>query len=124
MNSLILACQIVISIFFFDSSYFPKDIDSPPEIVGGIAELVKHIKYPEEARSNGIQGKVLVNVTIEKDGSILECKILEGIGSGCNEAAIYAIKQCKFIPGKHNGENVKAKIVIPIMFKLDSCNKK
>ncbi len=65
-----------------------------------IAFLVQNIKYPEQAKKNGIQGKVFVTFVIETDGSITNVKVLRGIGGGCDEEAARVIKLMpKWNPG-------------------------
>ena len=84
-------------------------------------EIIKSLKYPEEAKNNNITGKVLVEFIIRKDGSLSDFKVLKGIGYGCDEAAINALKNSdlKWNPGTMHGEPVNVKMVLPIDFKLD-----
>ncbi|MFH0733197.1 MAG: energy transducer TonB [bacterium] len=89
-----------------------------PELIGGMNELVKYIHYPELAKKAGIQGRVLVKVYIDETGNIIDTEILQSVGSGCDEAAMNAIKQVKFKPAMLKGKPVKCTVVIPIMFKL------
>ncbi len=53
-----------------------------------------------------------------KPEMLLTAKIIKGIGAGCDEAAIDAVKQTKFTPGKQKGKPVKVQVSIPIVFKL------
>jgi TonB family C-terminal domain len=89
-----------------------------PEPVGGMAAVVKKISYPEMARKNGIEGKVYVLVMVNEKGGVDDVKVIRGIGAGCDEAAIRAVKESKFNPGKSKGAPVKVKLSLPISFKL------
>jgi periplasmic protein TonB len=89
-----------------------------PEPVGGMSSIVKKITYPEMARKNGIEGKVYVLVMVNEHGGVDEVKVIRGIGAGCDEAAIKAVKSCKFTPGKSKGSPIKVKLSLPIVFKM------
>lgn len=89
-----------------------------PEPVGGMSSIVKKITYPEMARKNGVEGKVYVLVMINEKGGVDEVKVIRGIGAGCDEAAVKAVKDCKFTPGKNKGTNIKVKLSLPISFKM------
>jgi len=89
-----------------------------PEVKGGMDEITKKIVYPEEAVSKGIQGKVFLIAFVDEDGTVSDVRILRGLGSGCDEAAIQAVKSCSFTPGEHDGKKVKVKMSLAIPFKL------
>lgn len=99
-----------------DSVYFVAD--QMPEPIGGIKEIQERIKYPTEAKIKGIEGKVYILVVVDDWGDVEEAQVLEGIGGGCDEAALKAVKETKFIPGKDKGKYVKVQVAIPIVFKL------
>lgn len=92
--------------------------DEMPEIIGGMYSIQKNIRYPELAKRAGIQGKVYVLALIDENGKVTDTKIIKGIGAGCNEAALEAVKAVSFTPGRQNGKPVKVQVTIPIMFKL------
>jgi TonB family protein len=105
-------------------------VETMPSFPGGFEALINYmvtnVKYPEEAKKNGIQGKVFVSFIVEKDGSISHVKIVQGIGSGCDEEAARVIKAMPdWIPGK-NQENktVRVQFNLPIVFSLDNKNVK
>ena len=79
----------------------------------------KHLEYPEEAKLNNIQGRVIVQCLITTDGSITKVKVLRGIGSGCDEAAVDLVENMpKWRPAYHRGEPVKVLITRVIPFEL------
>lgn len=84
--------------------------------------LMENIRYPELARRVGVEGKVIVNFTVEKSGNLGNLKVIKSIGGGCDEEAlrVVALTAGKWIAGKQNGKAVKVNISIPIVFKLRS----
>jgi protein TonB len=95
-----------------------------PEPIGGISAIQKRVIYPEIARKAGIQGKVFVQAFIDEKGDVIKTKILKGIGSGCDEAALNAVKETKFTPAKQKGKLVKVQVVVPVLFKLNNSKTK
>ena len=90
-----------------------------PEPVGGLSAIYQNITYPEIAKRAGVEGKVYVLAFVNENGSIDDVNIVKGIGAGCDEAAIAAVKNCKFIPGESEGKSVKVKLSLQIQFKLN-----
>ena len=98
-------------------------VEEQPAYPGGeearIAYLQQNIKYPEEAKELGIQGKVFVTFVVEVDGTITDVRVLRGIGGGCDEEAIRVVKSMpKWVPGKQRGVPVRVQFNLPIKFTL------
>ncbi|NLT50874.1 MAG: energy transducer TonB [Ignavibacteria bacterium] len=89
-----------------------------PAPVGGYPELYKKIKYPEVAQKAGIKGKVYMIAFIDETGKVVECTLLRGIGGGCDEVAMEAVKGTKFTPGMNNNKPVKVKASITVPFEI------
>jgi protein TonB len=89
-----------------------------PMPVGGMTEISKKIIYPQIAKRAGIEGKVYVLAFIDENGNVANARVIKGIDGGCDEAALDAVKQTKFNPGKQDGKPVKVQVTIPIVFKL------
>ena len=99
-------------------------VEQMPEFPGGEAELYhyisKNIRYPQEAKEKGIQGRVFIGFIVEKDGSISNVRNLRGVDSELDAEAIRVIQSLpKWKPGKHKGEFVRVSYQIPIVFKLE-----
>ena len=75
--------------------------------------------YPEEARKEKIEGKVILKVVVNVDGSVSDVSVLEG-PEVFRQVAIDAALQFQFKPAEHNGKVVPVKIVMPIEFSLGS----
>ena len=89
-----------------------------PQPIGGLYSIQEKIVYPDSAKQKGVEGKVFLTAFINEAGNVVSVKVNRGIGSGCDEAAMQAVLQTKFTPGKVNGKPVKVQIAIPIVFKL------
>lgn len=89
-----------------------------PEPIGGINAIQKNTVYPNTAIQSGVQGKVYVIAYINEKGGVDDVKLVKGIGAGCDESAITAVKKTKFTPGKQKGVPVKVKLTIPLTFKI------
>lgn len=98
-------------------------VDQMPEFNGGKNEFFSYIqnnlKYPDQAKKAGVEGKVFVEFIISKTGTIESAKILRGIGAGCDEAALQVIQNSPdWNPGIKDGKIVNVKLVLPITFSL------
>jgi len=95
------------------------EVDSLPSPIGGMVAIQKNIRYPEIARRAGIEGTVLILAEIDELGNVVNTNVREGIGGGCDEAAIDAINKVKFNPAIRDSVPIKYKITIPVKFKLE-----
>ncbi len=93
--------------------------DAPPLPIGGFEAIQKNLVYPELAQKAGIEGTVHLLVKIDENGNVVDTKILKPLGeSGCNEAAVAAIKSTKWKPAEANGKPVAVWDAVPVRFKL------
>src|SRR5690606_25264163 len=88
---------------------------------GGIEEFYNCIsgtmKFPEEARIEGVSGRVFVEFVVETDGRLTDLKILKGLGHGCDEEALRVLAMSPpWKPATQRGKAVKQKLVLPILF--------
>ena len=98
-------------------------VEEMPRFVGGEEALMMYIshniRYPAEARNNGVTGKVYLSFIVNDSGKVRDVKVLKGIGSGCDEEAMRVIKQMPdWEPGRQNGEPVSVYYNVPISFNL------
>ena len=100
-------------------------VEDKPTFQGGDANtftkwVYSNIVYPELAIENGIQGRVTVQFTIDKDGSVKEVRVLRGADSSLDKEAVRVISQSpKWSPGRQRNKAVKVKYTFPIIFKLN-----
>jgi protein TonB len=82
------------------------------------------IPYPPEAKKNGVSGAVITELLIDKTGKVRQIQLIQGLGFGCDEAAIEALKRFRFRPAEvlgadGNPEKVAVKIRYAYRFVLD-----
>ena len=90
---------------------------------GGMPAFYKYVgsklKYPAQATRMGVEGKVYVEFVINRDGSIVDVRVVRGIGAGCDEEAVRVVQSSPaWNPGKQRGKVVRQKYTLPIQFKL------
>ena len=100
-------------------------VEEMPEFPGGMAEamkfLAKNIKYPVAAQQAKIEGRVIVQFVIERDGSVSDVKVMRGVNPELDAEAIRVVSMMpKWIPGKQRGKAVAVKYTMPIMFRLQT----
>ena len=106
-----------------DIEYFYQEI--MPEFPGGMTELMKFIqenmRYPKIAIKKGIEGRVICQFTVTKDGSIENVFVVRGLHKSLDKEAVRIIKKMpKWIPGEDfNGQVIDCKYTIPVTFKLN-----
>ena len=92
--------------------------DRPPEFITSDRERVP--PYPEEARKNDIEGRVMLRVYVGASGRVEKVRVLKGIGFGCDESAVrHAKKNWRFRPAIQSGSVVGMWIPVPVTFVLD-----
>jgi TonB family protein len=102
--------------------HFTKD-EIQPEYPGGLNAFYKllgsTVHYPKQAKREGIQGKVFLSFVVEKNGSLSDMHVVRGIGYGCDEEAMRALKTSPpWSPGYQYGIPVRVQYNIPISFTL------
>lgn len=100
-------------------------VEQMPKFPGGDAELYKFISnnlnYPAMAIENNVQGRVVVQFVVTKDGSIGNVKVVRSVDRDLDNEAIRVCKKLpKFIPGKQNGQPVNVWYTLPVTFKLQT----
>ncbi|MEX0748017.1 MAG: M56 family metallopeptidase [Rhodothermales bacterium] len=93
-------------------------VDQMPELIGGLQGLMTGLKYPEIASKAGIEGRVVVQFTVDKQGAVKDAHVVTGMGAGLDEEALRVIRQARFEPGVHKGEPVEVRMALPFTFKL------
>lgn len=101
-----------------------KVVEQNPEFPGGVQALMKYlgenVKYPVIAQENGIQGKVVCQFTVNKDGSVVDVEVVRSAGdASLDKEAVRVIKSMpKWHPGKQRGKAVRVRYTLPVNFRL------
>ncbi|MCQ2348584.1 MAG: energy transducer TonB [Paludibacteraceae bacterium] len=98
-------------------------VENNPEFPGGTQAMMKYlsenIKYPVIAQENGIQGRVICQFVVNKDGSIVDINVVRSVDPSLDKEAIRVIKSMpKWKPGKQRGKPVRVKFTLPVVFRL------
>ncbi len=101
---------------------YTTPVEVMPEYKGGMDKLyerLKRIRYLHFVRTQNIEGKVIVAMVIEKDGSVSNAKILNGLIPAQDKEVLRIVNNLpKWKPGMHNGKPVRVAYSIPLNFKL------
>lgn len=107
-----------------DTIYDNLSADEQPQYSGGnmaiLQFITQNLKYPVTAMEQGVQGRVVVEFVVEKDGSMSNVKVVRSVDSDLDKEAVRVIKGLsKFTPGTKNGQPVRARYMLPITFRMD-----
>ncbi len=100
-----------------------ESVEQMPEFPGGMEEMMKflqqNIQYPASAAKNKVEGRVVLQFVVEKDGQIGEVKVARSVDPELDAEALRVVKSMpNFIPGRQDGKPVAVWYTIPISFKL------
>ena len=98
-------------------------VEEMPEFPGGMGEclsfLNKNLKYPTICQENGVQGRVIVQFVITKEGDVVNPRVVRGVDPHLDAEALRVIKMMpKWKPGKQRGKDVNVHFTLPITFSL------
>lgn len=100
-------------------------VEDQPEYPGGNAAMMKflsdNIRYPVIAQENGIQGRVICNFVVERDGSITDVNVVRGVDPSLDKEAVRVIEQMpNWKPGRQRGQAVRVRFTLPVVFRLQN----
>lgn len=94
-------------------------VEKMPEIIGGLGELYKYVKYPEVARKAGIEGTVVVQIVVTPDGKPSQPTVLRGVHELLDKEAVQGVMQLSFKPAMQRARAVPVYMTIPVRFDLN-----
>lgn len=82
--------------------------------------LLREVKadYTEEARQRGVNGEVVLEIVVRRDGSVGDARVMQGLSGGLNERAIQAVRQWRFAPAQRQGAPVDVIVEVSVEFRL------
>ncbi|MEX1241209.1 MAG: energy transducer TonB [Cyclobacteriaceae bacterium] len=105
--------------------YTVSEVSVKPEPVMGLKAFrekwSKMVKYPEDAIKKQVQGIVFIEFVVRSDSSVVDAAVKQGIGFGCDEAALKGFEELSkegWKPGVKLGQPVKVKMVLPFYFRI------
>lgn len=98
-------------------------VEQPAEFPGGQAAMMRwigeNLRYPETAKENGISGRVIVKLVIEKDGTVSNPTIVKGVDPDLDREALRLVRSMPaWTPGRMNGRLVRSYFMLPVRFSL------
>jgi len=101
------------------------EVDEMSQFPGGMAGLMQYlstnVRYPEDAKEAGAQGRVVVSFIVEKDGSISNARVTKPTYSSLDDEALRVVSNMpKWTSGKLNGEAVRVRYSIPVSFRMNN----
>lgn len=111
-----------------DNSKVYDVVEEMPQFPGGPSALFEYlaqnINYPVVAEENGVQGRVLVTMVIERNGSVSDVKVVKSVDPSLDAEAQRVVRSMPhWIPGRQNGSPVRVKYTVPVTFKLQDTSK-
>ena len=103
--------------------YSQEEVNVPPSFPGGEVALMEfisyNVRYPEDAQTDGVQGRVWVQFMVEKDGSLTNVEVIRGVYRSLDAEAIRVVRAMpKWIPGQQRSEAVRVIYTLQIQFNL------
>ena len=99
-------------------------VEKKPSFMGGDANTFsawvnQHLEYPEVARENGVSGRVMLQLTVNPNGSVTDVKVLRGVDPALDKEAVRVISSSpKWEPGRQRDRAVKVTYTFPVVFQL------
>ena len=135
-NTLLLSTEdeglaITVKDYVAESTYVEEEIEEEvpfaivehkPKFQGGDQNdftkwVFNNIVYPEIAKENGVQGRVILQFTVDKDGSVKNVKVLRGVDSSLDKEAVRVVSSSpKWEPGRQRDKPAKVTFVFPVIF--------
>lgn len=93
-------------------------VEEMPKLVGGLAAVTKVLEYPVSARDAGVEGRVIVSLTVNVEGKPEDLRVDASVNEALDQAAIDAVEQQQFTLGRQGGKPVPVRMSLPVTFKL------
>ncbi len=94
-------------------------VEEMPTLVGGLAAVSEVVQYPASARDAGIEGRVYVSFTVDVEGKPTDIQVGRSPDEALGQAAVDAVEQQRFTPGRQDGVPVPVRMSLPVSFWLD-----
>lgn len=95
-------------------------VEEQPRIAGGIARLQSRLRYPADAYSAGVEGRVFVQFLVTRQGRVVNPRVTRGVHPSLDAEALRVVQTAQFEPGRQNRQTVCVQMSLPITFRLDA----
>ena len=99
-------------------------VEDPPVLIGGLEGLMTRVVYPEATRREGVEGRVFVQFVVDERGDTVDVECTRSPDPRLCDAAVAAVTSSMFTPGRHDGELVKVRYMLPVNFILSDASPK
>lgn len=89
-----------------------------PKIKGGLGNLYLKIDYPVAARTKGVEGRLVLQFVVERDGRTSHIRVTQPLHPLLDSSAVAALEQTRFVPGHWRGRPVRVRMKLPVRFRL------
>lgn len=93
-------------------------VEEPPVLIGGTVAFWESVKYPDEAKGSGVEGRVTVQFLITETGEVTRATVIRGLGRIFDQTAVNAVNKVRFEPGRQNNVPVVVQYSLPVGFRL------
>ncbi len=113
--------EMTMPVFFRGNDNLPDlsdFLDQIPILLGSMESLVNEIQYPKRARRANLEGRVTVTFIIDENGYVRFPTVTQGLGAGCDDEALRAVRLARFLPGQLDGTPVNVITSLTFVFLL------
>ncbi|MEX0929453.1 MAG: M56 family metallopeptidase [Balneolales bacterium] len=100
-----------------------QDIEGKPEPVDGLKAIYENLIYPDGARRSHTQGQVVVQFTVDTDGTVKDAEVLNRVSDELDQMADNIIRNSEWIPGQQEGRSVPVQMVYSVTFRISDGNR-
>ena len=122
MKSARIALAILPALFFLSSVHAQENPGDVFKVGGDVSspQVLSRVdpEYTEQARKGECQGKVVLNVVVQRDGTVRDLRVVQSLDRGLDQKAIEAVRQWQFEPGMKNGQPVDVAAIIEVAFRV------
>lgn len=94
-------------------------VEEQPVPEGGVAGLQARLRYPEDARQAEIEGRVIVQFVVDRQGQVIAPQVIRSIHPSLDMEALRIVRTTSFTPGRQGGNRVCVRVSLPLTFRLD-----
>ena len=100
----------------YEGPLVPVDVE--PQLIGGLEGVQARVVYPEPARAEGVEGRVVVEFVVAEDGTVRDLEVVRSPDERLSEAALEAVRTARFKAGRDGGKAVAVRFRLPVAFRL------
>ncbi|WP_420454977.1 TonB family protein [Rubrivirga sp.] len=113
------AAPVPSAVAALDTTDVYEIVDEMPELIGGLEGIQQRLDYPELQYRAGVQGTAVLQFIVSTEGEVTDLQVIRSAGNdGLDRAAIVAVQDARFRPGRQGGEAVRVRFAVPVTFRI------